>query len=40
MLIEVIADPPDFRYRLAGTLARDLTGLLGRLRTGAGDQVD
>lgn len=32
MLIEVIADPPDFRYRLAGTLARDLTGeeLTGR----------
>ena len=26
MLIEVVPDPPDFRYRLAGTLSRDLTG--------------
>jgi hypothetical protein len=32
LLIEVINDPPDFRYRLAGTLARALTGeeLTGR----------
>lgn len=27
MLIEVVDDPPDFRYRLAGTASRDLTGL-------------
>jgi hypothetical protein len=26
MLIEVVDDPPDFRYRLAGTASRDLTG--------------
>ncbi|MFC3677028.1 PAS domain-containing protein [Ferrovibrio xuzhouensis] len=27
MLIEVVDDPPDFRYRLAGTASRELTGL-------------
>src|SRR3546814_4519723 len=27
MLLEVVDDPPDFRYRLAGTASRELTGL-------------
>ena len=27
ILIEVIDDPPDFRYRLAGTMSRDLRGV-------------
>lgn len=27
LLIEVTDDPPDFRYRLAGTATRDLTGM-------------
>lgn len=27
MLIEVSRDPPDFRYRLAGTLSREVTGM-------------
>lgn len=27
ILIDVITDPPDFRYRLAGTLTRDMRGV-------------
>ncbi|QDO99346.1 PAS domain-containing protein [Ferrovibrio terrae] len=27
ILIDVISDPPDFRYRLAGTMSRDLRGV-------------